>query len=310
MKDALIGYSGFVGSNLCQQHSFNRLYNSANISDAFRTNPDLCVYAGVRAEKFMAAKNPAEDLAIIKSAIRNIQLIKPQRVVLISTIDVHPVPVDVDENSGIDVNKSGVYGRNRRLLESWVQENTDQSLIVRLPALFGKNLKKNFIYDMIHVIPSLLNKERYDEFGSREPLIHRYYQPQVSGFFKCAAPPDQRENLKQAFKRVGFSALNFTDSRASFQFYNLAYLWRHIQVALENHLSVIHLAVGPLVVGEIYRSITGEIFVNELEKGIVRYDFKSIHAGLYGGSHGYIFDQERVMCDLREFVENEKRNIT
>ena len=39
MIKALVGYTGFVGSNLCLSESFEKLYNSKNIDEAFGTAP-------------------------------------------------------------------------------------------------------------------------------------------------------------------------------------------------------------------------------------------------------------------------------
>ena len=58
MIKTLVGYTGFVGSNLASSTDFDGLYNSKNIEDAFKTKPDLLVYSGVRAEKFLANKEP------------------------------------------------------------------------------------------------------------------------------------------------------------------------------------------------------------------------------------------------------------
>ena len=33
--DAIVGYTGFVGSNLCSHHTFAGQYNSKNIKEAF-----------------------------------------------------------------------------------------------------------------------------------------------------------------------------------------------------------------------------------------------------------------------------------
>ena len=38
--NALVGYTGFVGSNLYENGSFDSVFNSKNISDAFGTNPE------------------------------------------------------------------------------------------------------------------------------------------------------------------------------------------------------------------------------------------------------------------------------
>lgn len=68
MKTSLVGYTGFVGSNLAGSFKFDNLYNSKNIGEAFESNPDLLVYAGIRAEKFLANKFPEKDMEIIENA--------------------------------------------------------------------------------------------------------------------------------------------------------------------------------------------------------------------------------------------------
>ena len=49
----LVGYTGFVGSNIyaAAGDRIDAVYNSKNIEKAFGTNPDLLIYAGLRAEK-------------------------------------------------------------------------------------------------------------------------------------------------------------------------------------------------------------------------------------------------------------------
>ncbi len=309
MKEILVGHTGFVGSNILEQHPFDAVFNSKNITEAYGTNPDLCVYAGVYAEKYLAQKNPSADLEIVQNAIHNIQLINPRQLVLISTIDVYPIPVAVDENSQITPVPSNAYGMHRRMLEEWVQNQIPNHLILRLPALFGRNIKKNFIYDLIHVIPSMLNPEKYSELSAAEPSIKDAYEIQNNGFFKCCAKPDQRRALREAFVRCGFTALQFTDSRSSFQFYNLAYLWGHIQISLKNDLHLINLAVEPLFTSTIYQQLNGTFFANELSSKIASYDFRSIHCSLFDGSNGYIFNQDKVMQDLIKFIASEKQKL-
>ena len=153
--DAIVGYTGFVGSNLCSHHTFAGQYNSKNIKEAFGSRPELLVYSGVPAEMFLANKDPEGDLAIIKNAIENIKKIMPEKLVLISTVAVYPKPNGVDETDVIRTEDLSAYGKNRRYLEQWVEENVKDHLIVRLPAIYGIHMKKNFIYDYIHVIPAM-----------------------------------------------------------------------------------------------------------------------------------------------------------
>jgi len=68
---------------------------------------------------------------------------------LVSTVDVYPVPIEVDEETPIESRLASAYGRHRRVLERFVEDHFD-SLIVRLPGLFGTGIKKNIIYDFMH----------------------------------------------------------------------------------------------------------------------------------------------------------------
>ena len=85
---ALVGYTGFVGSNIYAAGNFDVVYNSTNIEEAYGTAPDLLVYAGLRAEKYLANNAPDKDMELIRQAQRNIEKIAPKKLVLISTIDV------------------------------------------------------------------------------------------------------------------------------------------------------------------------------------------------------------------------------
>ena len=94
MKTALVGYTGFVGSNLSNSHAFDRLYNSSNITDSFGTKPELLIYAGIRAEKFLANANPKKDLRSMEQALETIQRIAPGKLVLICLLYTSPSPRD------------------------------------------------------------------------------------------------------------------------------------------------------------------------------------------------------------------------
>lgn len=306
---SLVGYTGFVGSNLHKNFSFDRVYNSKNIKDAFGTKPDLLVYSGVPAQKFIANKNPHEDFEIIENAIKNIKSIYPQFIVLISTIDVFKNPVDVDENSNIDTENLHPYGLNRYYLEKFIEESMDNYLIIRLPGLYGENMKKNFIFDLIHVIPSILNERKFKELSEKSELISKYYQSQNNGFYKCKMLNfEETVELKNLFVSIGFRAINFTDSRSEFQFYNLKYLWNHIQILLSNKIKKINLATEPVSVSELYKCIKGSVFTNELNQPVY-YNFKTQYYDLFGGENGYIFDKKFVLNDIKNFVEEQIAKI-
>ncbi len=305
-KEVLVGYTGFVGSNICLSHRFDGLYNSKNITEAYGTNPDLMVYSGVPAEMFIANNNPNQDLMIIEQAIENIKKINSKKVVLISTIAVFHDSVGKDEDSKVDSDCLNAYGRNRYYLENWVENNCSEYLIVRLPGLYGAGLKKNFIYDYIHKIPVMLNETKYKELREKENNLEKYYYLQENGFYKCKADCiEDKIELKTIFYKVGFSAINFTDSRGIYQYYNLNKLWKHIETALLNNITKLHLAVEPISAGELYFNLTSEKFVNYLPKDIPKFDYRTKYSEIFGGKNGYIYTADDVISDVTKFISDE-----
>ncbi len=316
---ALVGYTGFVGSNLYARarNRIKGVYNSQNVEKAYGLEPEVLIYAGVRAEKYLANSAPERDLELILEAEKNIQAINPQRLVLISTIDVYQNPVGVDESdSALSVGKGGTgngiqpYGLNRYYLEAWARKNYPDALIIRLPALYGFHLKKNFIYDYIHVIPYMLKKEKYQELKALEKaddaiLLDSCYEAAGNGYYRCIKlDQNKKELLKKKFKKMGFTALNFTDSRSTFQFYSLGRLWEDIQIALNEGITLLNIATEPVTAAELYQALTGGVFKNELKGVPAKYDFRTTYASKFGGRGGYICSKEEVMADIKMFVKH------
>ncbi len=304
--NALVGYTGFVGSNLSETGNFDLLYNSKNIEDAYGTNPSILVYAGIRAEKYLANLDPNLDYKQIEIAKNNIKKINPQKIVLISTVDVFNNPIGVDEDSPINTNGLQMYGYNRFLMECWVREEYPDALIIRLPALYGKNIKKNFIYDYINIVPYMLKEKKFFELIDRDSSLDNYYTKLDNGFYKVVDKYKNDNMVKNIFKNIGFSALNFTDSRSRYQFYNLRNLWNDINRALELDIRLLNLATAPIYVNELYKYLTGEIYENYLDSP-ADYDFRTKYDRLFGGGNGYIYDREHVLFDIKRFIEEQSK---
>lgn len=311
---ALVGYTGFVGSNiyLKARNRIEGVFNSQNVEKAYGLEPDVLIYAGLRAEKYLANNAPDRDLEQIIQAEENIKKINPQKLILISTIDVYQNPIGVDEKdsplSKAQGNGFWPYGLNRFYLESWVQKHYPDALIIRLPALYGYNIRKNFIYDYINVIPFMLKAEKFEQLKVLETpeddvLLDECYEALGNGFYRCMKlGKERKELLRQKFKKLGFTALNFTDSRSTFQFYPLSRLWEDVQTAFHEGITLLNLAVEPISVKELYQSLTGETFTNELDGTPAAYDFKTIHANLFGGTEGYICSKEEIIRDIKNFI--------
>lgn len=150
-SNALIGYSGFIGTTLQKQFFFHSLFRSTNIQDVKLSAFDTVVCSAAPAQKWIANLNPAADRQNIDSLIKNIKTVACNTFILISTVDVFKSPIGVDEHTPVDEEGLHAYGLHRRLLEKFVERHFPNHLIVRLPGLVGPGLRKNVIYDFLNV---------------------------------------------------------------------------------------------------------------------------------------------------------------
>ena len=305
----LIGHTGFVGSNLYKQGGFDAGFNSKNIEDAYGTKPNLCLYSGIRPEKFRADRFPEDDLLHVQEALEHIKRIQPQKLVLISTVDVIPQgqTQDIYEDTSYQTEKLTPYGKNRLFLEQEVRALYPETLIIRLPALFGAGLKKNFISDLITRIPAMLKRAKMEELSAKEAALLQYYSEDENGFFRLKPDISEEEArlLRNMFENLGFSAVHFTDSRSNFAFYNLNYLWAHIETLMAHKIKLAHMAAEPIRASVIYESIYGKAFINEILDTPFDYSFfKTSHSALLGGGGGYIFSRDVIGGEINDFVKD------
>ena len=306
MKDLLVGSTGFVGGNLLLSHNFEASCHSTDISDYFGSAPELCVYAGVPSAMFLANSNPEADYEVMVNARENLRRINPGKTVLISSIAVLGPAPRGDEDAPIDEASLAAYGENRLKLEQWVREDFDDCVIVRLPALFGAGLKKNFLFDLKTIVPKMLKPDKYNELAEKNEAVKKGYTPADNGFYVMNNDVPF-EVLKEFFAANDFNALAFTDSRSRFQFYNLGRLQNDILVAVNNRLPVVNLATPPLEAKEVYEYITGKPgWTNELLKPPFDYDMRTKYSGLFGGGNGYILNRDEELAEILTFMKDGK----
>jgi dTDP-4-dehydrorhamnose reductase len=150
VSSALIGSTGFVGGNLLRQTHFDDLYHSANIDQIAGKSYARLVCSGAPSLKWKANKEPEADRKTIQRLIAALGRVEADEVTLISTIDVYDHPIGVDEDSVVRPEKMMPYGLHRYELEQAVTARFPNTLVVRLPNLFGDGLKKNPVFDLLH----------------------------------------------------------------------------------------------------------------------------------------------------------------
>ena len=301
-QTVLVGSTGFVGGNLMAAHTFDAAYHSTDVAEGFGCRNELVVYAGVPAAMFLANRDPAADLAVMAAARENLRRLAPRRLVLISSIAVYRDSRGKDEASPMETEGLPPYGANRLQLEQWVREDFPGALIVRLPALYGKGLKKNFLYDLHTITPAMLRPEKYRELAAESELVKTGYTLAGNGFYKLNGAAD-RAALRDWFAHNEFNALAFTDSRSRYQYYPLARLWRDIQTALAAGLTVLNLATPPVSAAAVYTAVTGKTdWHNELSVPPYDYDLRSRHAALLGGRDGYLCTEAEELREICAFM--------
>jgi hypothetical protein len=149
----LIGSTGLIGMTLKEKIKFDLEFNSKNIEDFLLIEDDIedLYLSCLPATKWLINKNPYSDFQNMNDIIKKLKTKSYKRIFLFSTIDVYSnSPLKSDESYSPNVSDIN-YGTNRLIFEFLVSSLTfDNLIIIRLPGLFSKNIKKNILYDLIN----------------------------------------------------------------------------------------------------------------------------------------------------------------
>jgi hypothetical protein len=148
--NALIGHTGFVGSNLLAQRNYEHLFNSKNFRDMEGRTFSTVVCAGISAVKWQANKDPQDDWNKIAALMDALKTVASEEFILISTIDVYAETQGLDESFDNHGRPNHAYGTHRLQFEDFCTGHFPNCRVVRLPALFGPGLRKNILFDLMN----------------------------------------------------------------------------------------------------------------------------------------------------------------
>lgn len=315
-RTGLIGHTGFVGSALLRQTRFDACFNSANIAAIEGQEFGTLVCAAAPGSMFEANRAPDRDAAQIDALIARLATARADRFVLISSIAVLADFAGGDDEGSQAFQQELAYGRHRRALEAFVESHFASSLIIRLPALFGRGLRKNFVFDLMNPVPSLLPEARRDALVSAlDPAIAGWaealYSPDpVTGMLKldrAALNADpRRAALEDQVTALGASATQFHHQDTTYQYYPIDRLWQDIGIALEAGLSHLHLVAEPITAATIHQRLTGRP-MPETPARLHREDMRTRHAPLWGAEGPYQFSAAATLDQLAAFVASERQ---
>ena len=163
-KVALIGYTGVIGSKVFEQlQSFKQYevdgFNRDNLSELLQQEYDCVICTAPSSEKFktnIGLVNSAEE---IERLVDSIAKVKTKQFVLVS--------------SQSALHSENRYGQVQNDVCQAVLQNHKNHSIYFMDTLYGGNLKKGFIHDLLHQQWDFVTKEQLE----KNPALQSYYRP-------------------------------------------------------------------------------------------------------------------------------------
>jgi hypothetical protein len=300
---------------LLRQHGFAGQFNSRNIADSKGVTFDTLVCAAAPGSMFEANTLPDRDLRQINALCNTLAGIRARHFVLISSIAVFADFAGGDDESSNAFQSELAYGRHRRLLETFCAQHFAETLIVRLPALFGVGLKKNFLFDLLNPVPSMLNSAKMKQALSvvsaqdAETLQKAYSLNDQNGMFVLnrsdLRASGAQSRIETTFGQHALTSVQFTNPDSTYQYYGVDRLWSDIEAASAQGIGVLHLATEPVAARQIHRAVTGHD-MPQTGARLHHEDMHTRHADLWGRSGPYMESAQQVEERITAFCNNQR----
>lgn len=151
MTNAVLGYTGFVGSHirrqLQSQGEYSDLYNSQNFEDLKGKFYHKIYCACMPGKKYIANNNPKDDLANMNKITSVLSEVNCEHFYLVSSQDCNS---DFESDETYKGDPPTVYGLHRLQFEWFIKYKFPFARIMRIGCLFGKGLRKNLIFDLLN----------------------------------------------------------------------------------------------------------------------------------------------------------------
>lgn len=159
---------------------------------------------------------------------------------------------------------------------------------------------------------SPVTTERLQPYGYNRRRLEKFVTEHFERSLIIRLPglvgPGLKKNI--VFDFLNDNNVNRIDSRHVFQFYPMVNLWADIEKSLAAGVTLVHLTAEPVSVAEVAREAFGRDFTQTLaDVAPVHYDFRTVHAGLWGRTGAYQYSREESLTAIRHYAETEARTL-
>jgi nucleoside-diphosphate-sugar epimerase len=156
---------------------------------------------------------------------------------------------------------------------------------------------------------SPVDVEGLHAYGTHRRLLETFVEQRFAGHLIVRLAglvgPGLRKNVIYDF--LNDNNVDQIDCRGVFQFYPMINLWYDTCTALQAGLKLVHFTAEPISVADVAREGFGFPFTHELPKPAARYDFRTRHAALFGGTAPYQYSRRDTVQAIRAYAQSEPR---
>lgn len=190
-----------------------------------------------------------------------------------------------------------------RLIDCLSEVVCDQFVLISTVDVFQQpsNIDEASVVDEGGLQPYGLHRHQLEKF------VRKRFSKQLTVRLPGLVGPGLRKNV--LYDHFHNNDLHRVETRNEFQFYPTVNLWYDIEKAKTANLTLIHLTSEPVSVGDAFKFGFGSSFENQIpEAKLVRYDFKSKHASLWGRPGPYQYSRNETFQAIRSYAQSESKS--
>lgn len=145
-------------------------------------------------------------------------------------------------------------------------------------------------------------------YGSHRLAFETFCQEKFGGCTIIRLPGLFGDGLKKnvIYDLLNNNCLEMINTKSSYQYYYLKYLWHDIQKALENNIKLINFFTEPVPTDEIITTFFPSKSVGDKAIPEGHYDLHTKYASCWNNNGNYIYTKNEVMEQLSEFINDYK----